>query len=242
MTRAHFGQGYSCQSITLDDVWCIGDERTLLECQRNVLFQHNCFHREDAGVKCAGNSSLFSNSVMNVSINNVTIISTHGINLYAVFITWKWQNNSMMIQNQSNLFQIECFSSRFMHRVGMSVNTTTFSVELSGLLSSTSYNCCVSVVYGSQTARAVCTEIVTVQLTPVSEGISTIKPSSGKSTIQPSTCQTQGSSFSASSSADTIGGVLGFIIVILLILLAVSGAALVYLLRPKFLRNSVPKQ
>jgi hypothetical protein len=215
-----------------------------------VLFRHNCVHREDVGVICTGTSSLLFNSVMNVSINNITIISTHEINLYAVFITWKWQNNSMMIQNQPNSFQIECFSDQ--HHIGMPVNSTTFSIELMGLLPSTSYNCCVSAVYGSYTARAVCTEIATI-LPPTSQtsetptmhaqpsGGTIVKPE-GVTTIKPSTCQIQECNSMASSSADTIGGVLGFIIAVLLILLAVSGAALVYLLRPIFFRNSVPKQ
>jgi hypothetical protein len=207
---------------------------TLLECGSDTLFRHNCDHGKDAGVRCAGDSLLLSNRVMNLSINNITMISTHGINLYTVLISWKWQQNNST-QNQPNSFQIECFSYQLMHRVGMSVNTTTFSVELVGLLSSTSYNCCVSAVYGSLTARAACTEIANIQLptseTPMMQPIGgpTVKPEG----VKPSTCQTQENSSSASSSADTIGGVLGSIIAILLILLAVSGASLVYLLRLK---------
>jgi hypothetical protein len=119
----------------------------------------------------------------------------------------------------------------------MSVNTTTFSAELLGLLPSTSYNCCVSAVYGSHPARAVCTEIATIQ------------PPPSDSEIQTTTLRDNSTRASSSAEADTIvgasstiGGVLGFIIAVLLILLAVLGAALVYLLRPKFLRNSVPKQ
>ena len=259
---------------------CNGDERTLLQCESNALFMHNCNHREDAGVRCTGNSSLLSNSIMNVSINNVTsIISTHGINLYTVLIVWKWQNNCM-IQNQLNSFQIECFSDH--HHIGMSVNSTILNVQLFGLLPSTSYNCCVSAVYGSYMARAVCTEIAAIQpptsqpsetaMMPTSGGptgdinpdtnvnetppsksltatpgdnyYSTTKPSCIEtSTIKLNTYQTQESSFSASSSAaDTIGGVLGCITAILLILLAVSGIALVYLLRQKFFRNVISKQ
>ena len=215
---------------------------------------------------------------MNMTINNITIVSTHvhGISLYtqSVLIMWKWQNNSM-IQNQLNSFQIECFNDH--HHIGMSVNSTSLSVELFGLLPSTSYNCCVSAVNGSYTARDVCTEIATIQpptsrpseaeMMPTSGGDinpdtnmtsksltatpgeninSTTKPSCVETPIiKLSTYQTQESSFSASASsstADTIGGVLGFIIAILLILLAVLGIALVYLLRPKFFRNVIPKQ
>ena len=94
---------------------------TLLQCDSNALFRHNCVHREDAGVRCTGNSSLLSNSIVNVSINNITsVINTHGIDLYAILISWKWQNNSM-IQNQLNSLQIECFSDH--HHIGMSVNS-----------------------------------------------------------------------------------------------------------------------
>ncbi len=217
LVGAHFGRGYSQQLISLDDVRCNGNEMTLLGCRRNPLFVHDCNHGEDAGVRCAGEFSLFSNcyGIMNVSINNITIISTHGIDLYTIFITWKRQNNSVIIQNQPNSFQIECFSDQ--HHLGMSVNSATYSVELVGLLPSTSYNCCVSAVYGSYTARAVCTEMVTIQ------------PPTG----QPSETPVDNSRVLSSSSVDTIGGVLGFIIAILLILLVLSGAALVYLLRLK---------
>ena len=272
LSGAHFGQGYSCQLISLDNVRCNGSEMTLLECQRNALFIHNCNHGEDAGVRCTGDvdSSLLSNSITNVSINDTRLISAHGINLYTVLITWEWQNNNnnnIKIRNQPNSFQIECFSDQ--HRIGMSVNSTTFSVELLGLLPSTTYNCCVSALYGSYTAGGVCTGTATIR-PPTSQpseppvmqlsenptvmlgNISTIKSSetpvmlpSGSPTVKPEKieiqCETQASNSRASSSADTIGGVLGFIIAILLILLAVLGAALVYLLRPKFLRNVLPK-
>ena len=249
--QAHFGRGRSCQSISLDNVKCIGNETTLLDCHRdNELFIHNCNHGEDAGVRCNGNSSLLSNSIVNVSINNVTSIirlSTYGIDLYKVFITWKWQNNSM-IQNQLNSLQIECFSDR--HHIGMSVNSTALSVELLGLLRSTSYNCCVSAIYESYTARAVCTEIATIQPPTSQPSETSMMRTSGGPTgdINPDTninetlnmYQTQESA--SSSTADTIGGVLGCIIAVLFILLAMSGAALVYLLRPNFCRNVIPKQ
>lgn len=206
---AYFGRGCSHKLISLDNVRCNGREMALLECNHNALFVHDCHHGEDAGVRCTGDSSLLSNGVMNVSVNNTRIISTHGINLYAVLITWKWQKfNNSMIQYQPNSFQIECFSD--WHHIGMSVNSTNFSAELLGLLPSTSYNCCVSAVYGSHPTKAIiCTEIATIQ-SPTSQ------PS--KTTMSP-------------SGDPMIGGVLGFIIGVLLISLALSGAAIVYLLR-----------
>ncbi len=40
--------------IWLDEVQCVGTERTLLDCPtENPVGLHNCFHSEDAGVLCA---------------------------------------------------------------------------------------------------------------------------------------------------------------------------------------------
>ena len=219
-SRAQFGQGHG--DILLDNVNCNGREPTLFECGHVV--EHNCYHGEDAGVRCTGDvdSPLLSESVTNVSVNITSIISTHGTNLYTVLITWKLQNTSWY-QHPPNSLQIGCFSHP--HRIERSVNYTTFSIHLVGLLPSTLYNCCVSAVYESYTAKGVCIETATI-------------PPNETTMIQPdSPCNTLGM---ASSSSNTIGGVLGFIIAVLLILLAISGAALVYLLRPKFL-NVAPK-
>ena len=228
---------------------CDTSEVTLLDCEHDGLLMHNCYYT--AGVRCAGSpdSSVQSvKNVMNVSVNVTSIISIQGIKLYTVLITWKLQN----ISYQPSMYEVECLSNQ--HRIVMSVNSTTTSIQLVGLLSTTSYNCCVSAVYGSYTARAVCTEIVTIQpptsdsetpsMLPSSgstvkpESVSTIEPSSESPTVQLNTCkcETQGSSsraLNSDRSADTIGGVLGFIIAILFILLALSGATIVYLLRLK---------
>jgi hypothetical protein len=60
----------------------------------------------------------------------------------------------------------------------MLVNNTTFNLELAGLLPFMSYNCCVSTIYGSYTARRVCTEIVTIHPPTSQPGeIPTMQPS-----------------------------------------------------------------
>ncbi len=45
-----FGQGTG--NINLDDVMCVGDELTLLDCPNDMT--HNCIHLEDAGAICQG--------------------------------------------------------------------------------------------------------------------------------------------------------------------------------------------
>ncbi|XP_072345243.1 scavenger receptor cysteine-rich domain-containing protein DMBT1-like isoform X2 [Scyliorhinus torazame] len=47
---ASFGQG--TEVIWLDDVKCYGTEASLRECVLKPIGQHNCHHREDAGVVC----------------------------------------------------------------------------------------------------------------------------------------------------------------------------------------------
>lgn len=49
--RTEFGEGKGLR-ILLDEVKCQGRERTLLECQRSKLGEHDCAHDEDIGVVC----------------------------------------------------------------------------------------------------------------------------------------------------------------------------------------------
>ncbi|XP_074511081.1 uncharacterized protein LOC141779943 isoform X2 [Sebastes fasciatus] len=48
---AHFGGGTG--QIWLDDVGCLGSERSVTECQHGGFGKHNCGHSEDAGVICS---------------------------------------------------------------------------------------------------------------------------------------------------------------------------------------------
>jgi len=47
---AYYGQGSG--QIWLDDLDCIGTERTLGNCLHRSWGSHNCSHEEDAGVRC----------------------------------------------------------------------------------------------------------------------------------------------------------------------------------------------
>ena len=57
MKTARFGEGSG--NILLDDLFCTGNEASLLECARGApLYDSNCEHREDAGVICQGIQTL----------------------------------------------------------------------------------------------------------------------------------------------------------------------------------------
>ena len=48
--NAHYGQGSG--EILLDDLACDGDESNLEECSHPGMGNQNCYHSQDAGVKC----------------------------------------------------------------------------------------------------------------------------------------------------------------------------------------------
>ena len=55
MCFATFGAGIG--PIYLDNVFCMGNEARLTDCQHQGIEFHNCFHFEDAGVVCSGDYS-----------------------------------------------------------------------------------------------------------------------------------------------------------------------------------------
>ncbi|NWX94003.1 DMBT1 protein, partial [Nothoprocta pentlandii] len=54
VSGAHFGRGHD--RIWLDEVNCTGTEASLFECPASAWGDNNCYHGEDAGVICSGDS------------------------------------------------------------------------------------------------------------------------------------------------------------------------------------------
>ena len=191
----YYGQGEG--PVWLDNVRCnLTWDVSLLECPHRPIpiIQKPCDHTRDAGVQCRHDQG-------EAKIISVTIINPMNI----VMISWSLGNSTRA--GVPIMFEIECYSEK--HSIAISVNNQSSTVNLEGLLPSTSYNCCVSAVYELYTARKNCTEIETTSITTITEEI-------------------------ASNSMNATGGVLGFIIAVLLVLLILSGILLTFQLRPQW--------
>ncbi len=187
---SYYGQGEG--PVWLDNVRCnLTKDMTLLECPHRPMPKMVCTHARDAGVRCRDDRG----EAKNVSAMIVNPMHT-------VMISWSLGNSTHA--GVPTMFEIECFSEK--HSIAISVSNQTLTVNLGGLLSSTSYTCCVSVVYENYTARRICTETVTTKTTITEER--------------------------ASNSSNVVEGVLGFIITVLLVLLVLLVILVIYLLRP----------
>ncbi|RXN00328.1 Neurotrypsin [Acipenser ruthenus] len=49
-SQAYFGEGYG--PVLLDEVQCTGNELSIEQCSKSLWGEHNCAHKEDAGVSC----------------------------------------------------------------------------------------------------------------------------------------------------------------------------------------------
>ena len=216
----------------LDDVECDSSETTLLQCRHVTV--HNCRHSEDAGVICNAEPRL-----MNI---NATAIATgnQATSTVTVIIAWELTND---ILDKPHFFKVACFNEK--HHITLIENNQTFSaqLELGGIFSLDSYNCCVSAVYNTffpaVATRKLCTQIDL----EIYNLITTVSPSDTTATVSVQSSHGQKANETNKGNcslpaAGIVGGVLGSIITLLLILL---GTALTYLLvQAKKYKNKHP--
>ena len=206
ITGAYYGQGVG--HIWLDNVRCNPSrDMSLLECPHRPTPVNACDHTRDASVRCRDDQG----EVKTISATIINLVNT-------IMISWELGNSTQA--GVPIMFKIECFSEK--HSIVISVSNQTSTVSLGGLLPSISYNCCVSVVYELYTARRICTEIETT-----STKIITV-------TVSESTTTMEEIASESSNSTNVIGGVLGFIMAVLLVLLILSGILLIYQLSPSW--------
>ena len=196
----------------MDNVDCEGNEATLLNCSHRGLFVHNCDHSEDVSVRCILRED---QRVKNITVSVEIIQNQPPSTVHTALISWVLYNTTT---DSPNSFDVKCSNEQ--HSIAISVSSQTSTTHLMGLFPSASYNCCVSAVYERYIADSVCDGIGTPELTVLDHTATII-------------C------LRADHNSETkiVGGVLGFIVVILLVLLMTSGVALAYLLLK---RNALP--
>ena len=126
------------------------------------------------------------------------------------YVTISWQLHSVVILWPSS-FNLMCSNDDLSHRIQVWVDNKTFTAQLGCLIPyTTNYTCCIRAVSGPQLKNTLidemCTQIRVASSTPT-------EPLDNRTSI--------------------VGGILGFIIAILLILLAFCGGALLFLLRSR---------
>ena len=215
----------------MDNVECYSNEARLLDC-RHVELPHWWYRCESGGgaaVRCR-------NRELNVRNVGVALVNTSGHTAYATaVVSWELQENT---EYQPNSFSVKCSNEQ--HRIELSMdNNHNFTTQVGGLLSSaTYYICCVSAAYGSYMADGICA-LLPLQSSNITleSAISTPNEISATDATISRLIQTDGSA--QDNRISIVGGVLGFIIAVLVILLAIFGGALLCLLRSK---SSIPKR
>ena len=135
----------------------------------------------------------------------------------SIFITWDYNNSTA---HQPSSFDVRCNGQQhYNNNISVSNGTSRVSDIVGHLIPNTSYDCCVSAKYAQLTGAIVTTEIRCASI------------KSGD--LLPSDTNNM--------TATVVGAVLGCVIVILLVLLAVCGGALLRLLRSRA-SSEVPKR
>ncbi len=197
------------------NVGCNGMELKLLNCTRNT--PSNCGHNKDVSVRCIlRDDQRIKNMTVSANVIDMNTPST----VHTALISWALYNTTM---DEPISFDVECSDER--HSITMSVRGQNFSTHLTGLLPLTSYNCCVSAVYELYRADGICDdEIETPELFTRGAATTTV-------------AMLRASDSDHDSDVKIVGGVLGFIVMILLVLLI---TALVLLLLPRWKINAMP--
>ena len=219
----------------MDNVACDSTEARLLDCSHADLLTYHWWYRCESG---GGAAVRCRNSELNVQNVGVALVNTSCNTTYATaVVSWELQDNT---EYQPNSFSVKCSNEQ--HRIELSMeNNHTFTTQLGGLLSSaTYYISCVSAVYGSYVANGICA-LLPLQSANINEsGLLAIStPSEAPQGFASDTTFSSISRLTQTGGSDRrisiTGGVLGFIIAILLILLAICGGTLLCLLRSRSL-------
>lgn len=72
---SYFGEGVGI--IFLDDVECVGNETSLLECSHIGIGTSNCFHDEDISLLCQG-EGVRQNCMMNCGEGEISTVGGGG--------------------------------------------------------------------------------------------------------------------------------------------------------------------
>ena len=169
---------------------------------------HNCTSGVGAGVTCPSYDLL-----ENV---RVTFMNSSHCPLHDAWISWEL-NSTAIYQPRSFNININCHSNHELPRkIIFEVNNETFTVQLGCLL--TYYICCVRAVYRSDN-NVIDESCIPLQL-----------PNKTTNTESDDFVSTHDASRGLDNTAGIVGGALAFIIVVLLIVLAICGGALLFLL------------
>ena len=169
----------------------------------------NCGHNKDVSVRCILRENQRAKNIT-VSIDIIDINAPSIV--HTALITWELFDPTM---DEPVSFDVKCLNEY--HSIEISVSSQNFTTNLLGLLPLTSYNCCVSAVYELYVTDGICIEIETPELLVGATTVTTLR----------------------ASETNVVGGVLGFIIAILFILLIISVLAVVYLSQPRWKRNEI---
>ena len=182
----------------------------------------NCGHNKDVSVRCILRED---QRVKNMTVSANVIDTNTPSTVHTTLISWVLHNTTM---DEPTSFDMECSNER--HSIKMLVSNQDFTTHLVDLLPLTSYNCCVSAVYELYRADGICHNTETPELFNISANTTTVTVTMLRAT----------SDHDSDAKLAIVGGVLGFIVVILSVLLTISGAALAFLLLPRWKRNGIP--